>query len=213
MSLALTLLLLEHKASLEVRDQTGNTSLHWAAATGKRDVIKCMLALRPDLVDVRGEMGETALHLAARFGHELVCLLLLEAGGGLLRNTLGMSPLDLAGAKEDFLTFPSASRRPAGRPPPKAPETLKSLHTVGLFCPYSRSLLTLVLPKAPESVMMRRRVRKCIMVRMSAGLFCPYSRSLLTLVLPKAPDTCPQVHHGAHECRSLLLDNRSLLPV
>ncbi len=50
---------IEHKASLEVRDQAGNTSLHWAAATGKRDVIKYMLELRPDLVDQRGEMGET----------------------------------------------------------------------------------------------------------------------------------------------------------
>jgi ankyrin repeat protein len=50
---------IEHKASLEARDQAGNTSLHWAAATGKRDVIKCMLELRPDLVDQRGEMGET----------------------------------------------------------------------------------------------------------------------------------------------------------
>ena len=30
-------------------------ALHWAALTGKRDVIKYMLQLRPDLVDARGE--------------------------------------------------------------------------------------------------------------------------------------------------------------
>jgi hypothetical protein len=34
---------------------TGNMALHWAALTGKRDVIKYMLHLRPDLVDARGE--------------------------------------------------------------------------------------------------------------------------------------------------------------
>jgi hypothetical protein len=47
---------------------------------------------------------------------------------------------------------------------------LKSPHIVGLFCPYSRSLLTLVWQalhlKSPHIV----------------GLFCPCSRSLLTLV-------------------------------
>ena len=83
---------------------------------------------------------ETPLHKAARFGHELVCILLLQSGSGLLRNAMHMSALDVAGAKEDFLRPPSPNAASAGRA-----------------------------PKAPVSVMIRKRVRKCIMTYMAAA--------------------------------------------
>ena len=53
---------------------------------GKNNVVKLMLETRPDLVDLLAANDETCLHKAARYGHDVVCCALLQAGAAMTRN-------------------------------------------------------------------------------------------------------------------------------
>jgi uncharacterized protein YbaR (Trm112 family) len=63
---------------------------------------------------------------------------------------------------------------------------LKSPHIVGLFCPYSRSHLTLVWSTQEQERALKLTDKELTSLKQESphivGLFCPYSRSLLTLV-------------------------------
>lgn len=73
-------------SALTLKDQTNNfTPLHSAAKTGRRVVLRHMLASIPKgslyfVLSVRSDSGQTALHVAAVHGHwPVVCDILLAA--------------------------------------------------------------------------------------------------------------------------------------
>lgn len=89
-------LLLEHDASLEERDGSGRTLLHWAAQNGDSARADFLLAhgADPDVADTK---GFTALHRAVEEGHVGVARVLLAHGADReARAEDGLRPLDLA---------------------------------------------------------------------------------------------------------------------
>jgi ankyrin repeat protein len=72
-------LLLEHKASVHVRDNKTETPLHIAAQFGYAEAVLQLLQHGAD-VTTRSDYGQTPLHLAARFGYAEAVLQLLQHG-------------------------------------------------------------------------------------------------------------------------------------
>lgn len=102
--LSIVKLLLEHKISIECKDNDGKTALHAAAYKGHFDIVK-MLLKHDAKIEARAKDGETALHLAAGQGKETVVRYLLEkkadASAKLTHgDKKGLTPRDLAVRKD-----------------------------------------------------------------------------------------------------------------
>ena len=88
--------LIQDKEDLNIRDEDGNTPLHWASETGNLEVVKCLIENKANL-EAKGRAGYTPLHLATINGHPEIAKVLIEKGvdlnaKGLFDNT----PLHLA---------------------------------------------------------------------------------------------------------------------
>ena len=76
----MVLLLLKHpETNAALRDSTGWTALHWAAAVAAEPCAQHLAAHQPQLVAACTENEETCLHYAARVGSAAVCQTLLSA--------------------------------------------------------------------------------------------------------------------------------------
>jgi len=84
---------------LSLRDETGNSIMHWALSDDSRATLAEVIALRDAgrVADVRNRKGDTLLHLAADKGLEVVVRALVAAGTGKeVKNRNGDTPLLLA---------------------------------------------------------------------------------------------------------------------
>jgi hypothetical protein len=76
---AAVLLLGPNPDLVAVKDARTWTALHWAAAHGRPDEIRMLLAHKSD-VNAKDKDGWTPLHVAAAAGHNAACDVLIEAG-------------------------------------------------------------------------------------------------------------------------------------
>lgn len=78
------------------KDQFGRTPLHYAAASGHKDIAELLLANKAQ-VNAKANNGETPLHSAARKGNaDVVDLLLDNAADVNAREEGGLTPLHVA---------------------------------------------------------------------------------------------------------------------
>lgn len=88
-------------SELSVADDSGNTSLIWAAEGGHVEAVKYILSKVPSIADHRGYLGATALCRAARLGNTQVLKLLIDSGVNLdLGNDKLQYPLHFAAFKQ-----------------------------------------------------------------------------------------------------------------
>src|SRR3990170_6824425 len=89
---------LERGASLELRDQLGNTPLQVTAMYGSAAVAELLLARGADVAAATPDDAWTALHYAAYEGHDRVAGLLIAAGAPLeaREGDHGNTPLHIA---------------------------------------------------------------------------------------------------------------------
>jgi len=87
-------LLVEHKANVNARGQSGDTPLHRAAREGRVKTVKNLLLSRAaiDLVSYRPFPGLTALDFAAREGHTKIVKMLLKWGSDYTRRDADGKP-------------------------------------------------------------------------------------------------------------------------
>ncbi|KAI1081419.1 hypothetical protein F5B20DRAFT_588481 [Whalleya microplaca] len=90
---------------MAVRDEAGNTILHYAAVQGHTEIAELILSylqyyqpeLIPEFVNMQGRSGDLALHVAARGGHQYYCEVLIEAGAVAdHQNAAGETALEVA---------------------------------------------------------------------------------------------------------------------
>ncbi|KAJ3380478.1 Osteoclast-stimulating factor 1 [Entophlyctis sp. JEL0112] len=93
--------LLAAGVSVNGLDKAGNTALHWAARSGKTEVVRMLLEKSPAL-NAKNKLGDTALHNAAWGGHLAVVSLLLSQPDiqANLKNNDGATPRSLAKTDE-----------------------------------------------------------------------------------------------------------------
>jgi hypothetical protein len=92
-------ILLENKATVNVKDKTGDTPLHIASRIGFKEGVKLLLDYGAK-TDVPNENGKTPLHLAAIKGYTDVVRQLIERGANVnAQDNFGHTPL-LAAAAE-----------------------------------------------------------------------------------------------------------------
>jgi ankyrin repeat protein len=85
----------EGKAQVNATDQDGWTPLHWAAESGRKEIVVALINAEAK-VDAQGEHEETSLHLAAENGHKDVVEFLLSKKGDVnATDQDGKTPLDL----------------------------------------------------------------------------------------------------------------------
>lgn len=72
-------LLHKHGAHLWQRNAKGDLPLHEAVASGRRDLVRWLLRLRPDSVDVGNDVGRCPLHVAAVNNNVEMCKVLGRA--------------------------------------------------------------------------------------------------------------------------------------
>ena len=98
-SLEMVRLLLSAGADPNIRDNNGNTPVHWASRAGNADIVSYLL-LRNSQIDAKNKQGETPLHWAMRAGRvgAKVMGLLVESGSR-VSATDGKfrRPIDVAG--------------------------------------------------------------------------------------------------------------------
>eukprot|EP01063_Lacrimia_lanifica_P021516 TRINITY_DN2895_c0_g3_i1.p1 TRINITY_DN2895_c0_g3~~TRINITY_DN2895_c0_g3_i1.p1 ORF type:complete len:240 (+),score=116.46 TRINITY_DN2895_c0_g3_i1:57-776(+) len=81
-------------------DAQGRNAVHMSCANGHEDVLKTLLACKPDVTKVNAE-GSSPLHFAAAKGSEACVKILLLAGyPPAAKNKLGRKPLDECWEKE-----------------------------------------------------------------------------------------------------------------
>ncbi|KAK2148618.1 hypothetical protein LSH36_488g00005 [Paralvinella palmiformis] len=73
-------LLLEHKADPNVKDNFGETSLHYAARDGAINLLRVLLKSNKIFVDVKNKEGLTPLHIASKNRNLKVTDILLQHG-------------------------------------------------------------------------------------------------------------------------------------
>ncbi|XP_070550397.1 death-associated protein kinase 1-like [Ptychodera flava] len=93
---AITRLLLESKASIDVQDINGKTPLHLAVAENN-DVITRLLLASKASIDVEDKNGKTPLHLAVAENNDVITRLLLASKASIdVEDKSGRTPLHLA---------------------------------------------------------------------------------------------------------------------
>lgn len=65
-----------HGANLWLRNARGDLPLHEAAASGRRDLVRWLLDMRPSQVNARNNDGRCPLHLAALNDNADMCKVL-----------------------------------------------------------------------------------------------------------------------------------------
>lgn len=79
-----------------VRDELGNTPLHYAAGSGHAEAAEELLRLGAD-VAARNNVGDTPLHKAASRGNAPIAKILVAGGAPIeAQNNLGQTPKDIA---------------------------------------------------------------------------------------------------------------------
>ena len=79
---------------VDVKDEDGNSSLHWGATKGHKEVVELLIDQGADL-DSKDESGMTPLHVAK---NKAIAELLITKGADVNEaNKMGETPLDLAG--------------------------------------------------------------------------------------------------------------------
>ena len=83
-------------ADANVRDDSGNTALHYAAAFGYTEMAQILVDAGAD-VDAQGRIGNTPLHLASQEGHSDVVAIFIDRGADLnAENEFGGTALAFA---------------------------------------------------------------------------------------------------------------------
>nr|CAH7738336.1 unnamed protein product [Callosobruchus chinensis] len=90
-----------HGANLWLKNARGDFPLHDAAGSGRRDLVKWLLEMRPSQVNARNNDGRCPLHMAALNDNADTCKILLDFGAHInpiLRTSKNvfMTPLDCA---------------------------------------------------------------------------------------------------------------------
>lgn len=89
-------LLLGEGTDINVKDQRGDSPLHYAAAHGDTHFVKLLIANGAG-VNARNHSGETALFTAVRWGYQNVVEMLLANGAGVnMKDGGGRTPLNIA---------------------------------------------------------------------------------------------------------------------
>jgi ankyrin repeat protein len=74
------------KATLNSKDENGQTALHWASDRGQVEAVELLLSYAGILVSEGDQDGMTPLHYAVACEHEEVVKLLVQAGCKILNN-------------------------------------------------------------------------------------------------------------------------------
>ena len=95
-------LLVEQKCTTDCKDKDGYTPLHYACASGQRNIVQYLYREKlSDLVHTTNS-GDTPLHLACKFSQLEITEFLLSTGecDPLCKNAEGMTPLEIATSVE-----------------------------------------------------------------------------------------------------------------
>ena len=85
--------LLEHKADVNIQDESGCTPLYWCASEGNENLCRLLLEQNVD-VNIQNKSRRTPLHCCARKGNENLCRLLLEHNADVnIQDKGGRTPL------------------------------------------------------------------------------------------------------------------------
>lgn len=72
--------LIEKGANISLKNCDGDSALHWAAYTGRDEMIPILLESRPEEIEARNQEGNTPLHIASFRGHTDFVRDLLDRG-------------------------------------------------------------------------------------------------------------------------------------
>jgi len=109
------------------RNSNGNTCLHSAVYSGRRNIVDCFLELGADPMAV-GQRNNTCLHYAAAGGHmDLVQLFVSLGNSPICKNDMGKTPYDLAegfGVRQFLMPLMFSEEQRTGTAPVMAGATL-----------------------------------------------------------------------------------------
>lgn len=95
--------LIQNECEVTRSDTNGKTALHWAAATGNVDAIKCLLSVKETNKDAQDALGATPLFLAAREGTKPAVELLLKYNANKdINDEMDVSPIDIARDRQHY---------------------------------------------------------------------------------------------------------------
>lgn len=97
---------LEFGGDLTLRDNAGETCVHYAAMNRRTDVLEFVLQETGLSVNERSGRGEVPLHLAAKKGNVDACTVLLDRGADVdAKNVDGLTPMALAAFNPNMYSF------------------------------------------------------------------------------------------------------------
>ncbi|XP_018574784.1 eye-specific diacylglycerol kinase isoform X2 [Anoplophora glabripennis] len=84
--------------SLQTRDPSGQTMLHYAARYGHKDIVKYLISYAPSILNVKdSNLGQSALHKAVAYKWRSICCILVAGGAALdVTDHRGLTPKLLA---------------------------------------------------------------------------------------------------------------------